>query len=131
VTTIAELQKIAQARLDDAASLVQCGRAEGAIYLCGYAVEVGLKCRICKTLKWEGFPAKNADFKDYQSFKTHNLDVLLHLSGLEQQTKVAYLPEWSIVRQWDPESRYNPIGKVNIVDAAAMISAARTLLTNI
>jgi hypothetical protein len=131
VITIPELQNIAQARIDDATALVECGRADGAIYLCGYAIEVGLKSRICQTLKWEGFPSNNAEFKDYHSFRTHNLDVLLRLSGLEQQTKVAYLTEWSIVRQWDPESRYDPIGNASIADAGAMISAARTLLAHI
>lgn len=48
--TRAELTHIAQARLADAEALHQAGRYDGAVYLCGYAVEVGLKHRICVTL---------------------------------------------------------------------------------
>lgn len=30
---------------------------DAAVYLCGYAVEIALKARICRTLKWTtGFP---------------------------------------------------------------------------
>ncbi len=46
-----EVKKIARARLKDAEVLAASRRYEGAIYLCGYAVELGLKARICKTLK--------------------------------------------------------------------------------
>ena len=83
--TIAELRKIAKARLDDAEVLLQARRYDGAIYLCGYAVEVALKARICRTLHWEGFPETANEFRDYQSFRTHDLTVLLHLSGVEQR----------------------------------------------
>lgn len=34
---------------------------------------------MCKTLKWEGFPGSTKEFQGYQSFKTHNLDILLYL----------------------------------------------------
>lgn len=50
-----EIKKIAKARLKDAEVLAASRRYEGAIYLCGYAVELGLKARICLTLKWPGF----------------------------------------------------------------------------
>jgi len=81
--SIGDLKNIAKARLIDAEALASCHRYEGAVYLCGYAVELGLKNRICKTLKWEGFPGSTKEFQGYQSFKTHNLDILLHLSGGE------------------------------------------------
>ena len=47
----AELRKIAKARLKDAEALLAAHRYDGAIYLCGYAVELALKARICQTLK--------------------------------------------------------------------------------
>ncbi|RCR70169.1 HEPN domain-containing protein [Larkinella punicea] len=47
----ADLKRIAQARLHDAKVLLDAGRYDGATYLCGYAIELGLKLRICKTLK--------------------------------------------------------------------------------
>lgn len=46
-----ELKKIAAARLRDAEILYQGKRYDGAFYLCGYAVELTLKAKICKTLK--------------------------------------------------------------------------------
>jgi hypothetical protein len=84
-----EIKKIARARLKDAEVLAASRRYEGAIYICGYAVELGLKARICKTLKWFGYPSSNNEFKGYRSFKTHNLDVLLHLTGIEDRVKTA------------------------------------------
>ena len=78
-----DLKDIIQARLDDADALHVAGRYDGAIYLCGYAVELALKCRICITLRWAGFPSSKKEFEKYQSLKTHTLDVLLSLSGYE------------------------------------------------
>ncbi len=126
-----EIKKIARARLKDAEVLAASRRYEGAIYLCGYAVELGLKARICKTLKWSGYPSSNNEFKEYRSFKTHNLDVLLHLTGIEDRVKTALLVEWSAVTGWDPESRYNPIGNVSPADAQLMISSAKALLAKL
>ena len=126
-----DIKKIAKARLKDAEVLVASRRYEGAIYLCGYAVELGLKARICKTLKWQGFPSTNKEFNDYRSFKTHSLDVLLHLSGIEEKIKSELLFEWSAVAEWDPQSRYNPIGKLSLSDAKLMLSSASSLLAKL
>lgn len=122
------LRSIAKGRLKDAKVLLRGKRYEGAIYLCGYAVDLALKARICQTLKWAGFPSTSAEFNDYKSFKTHDLDVLLHLSGLEAKIKTSLLAEWSAVAQWSPESRYSPLGKVTQTDAKSMVTSAKTLL---
>lgn len=45
-----QLTKIARARIEDAKVLVHSKRYDGAVYLCGYAVEIALKVRICRTL---------------------------------------------------------------------------------
>ena len=47
--SIADLRAIAVARLDDAKALSANGRADGAAYVCGYAIELALKARICAT----------------------------------------------------------------------------------
>ena len=96
--------------------------------MCGYVMEIGLKIRICKTLKWAAFPQTNSEFQDYRSFKTHNLDVLLTLSGIERKVKTEFLDEWSFVNSWNPESRYNPIGSASKEDARNMIVSADKLL---
>jgi hypothetical protein len=123
-----ELQKIARARLQDAEALYQSNRYDGSIYLCGYAVEVGLKNKICKTLGWEGFPSTGKEFQDLQSFKTHKLDILLTLSGAEQKIKKNFLAQWSSVANWDPEVRYKKIGSATEQTAKIMIKSARILL---
>jgi HEPN domain-containing protein len=124
-----ELRKIAHERLKDAEALLSAGRYDGAIYLGGYVVELALKSRICKTLKWKGFPQTRGEFQSYQSFKTHNLDVLLSLSGAENIIKRKYLAEWSAVAAWDPEARYNPIGSASKLDAELLVEAAGKLLS--
>jgi hypothetical protein len=37
--------------LIDAEVLLNAKRFDGSVYLCGYAIELGLKKRICETLK--------------------------------------------------------------------------------
>lgn len=125
---VEELRKIAKARFSDAEALLAAGRYDGAAYLCGYAIELILKSQICRVLHWAEFPATSSEFKNYQSFKTHDLDVLLHLTGKEAIIKTLYVAEWSAFSQWDPESRYHPSGIVKKSDAQLMIVSAKTLL---
>ncbi|MCB2141169.1 HEPN domain-containing protein [bacterium] len=126
-----ELKKIAKARVKDADILFSYRRYDGAVYLCGYAIELALKARICNTLKWEGFPESNREFRDYNSFRTHDLDVLLHLSGKEIFIKTNYFAEWSAVVGWSPSSRYQIIGTTNKSDVESMIDATKILLSKI
>lgn len=128
VIATTDLRGIAQARLDDADALLQANRCDGSVYLCGYAVEIALKAKICDCLKWPGYPDSTSEFKSYTSFRTHNLDVLLHLSGVEVLVKTQYMAEWSTVVQWDPEARYKTIGSTSLQDATVMLTASRTLV---
>jgi HEPN domain-containing protein len=123
------LRRIVCERLKDAQALLKAGRYDGAIYLGGYVVELALKCRICRTLKWSSFPQTRGEFQSFQSFKTHDLDVLLSLSGVKDKIKTRYLAEWSAVATWDPEARYNPVGSTSKTDAELLIEAARKLLS--
>jgi len=66
-------------------------RIDGAGYVCGYAVEIALKARICRTLNWPAFPEKRNEFENLGSFRTHKLDVLRALSGQEQRIKTEHL----------------------------------------
>jgi len=125
---ITDLEKIATARIKDAEVLLNARRYDGAIYLCGYAVEIALKARICKTLGWSGYPSTTREFANYQSFKTHSLDVLLSLSGIEQKIKVELFAEWSAVAEWDPEIRYKPIGSATKKETKFMIDSSKKLL---
>lgn len=123
-----DLIDIARERLSDAEILLESNRFDGAVYLCGYSIEIALKHKICLTLNWPGFPSKNNEFNNYRSLKTHDLDVLLSLTGIESTIKATYLTEWSAVSIWNPEARYNPIGMVSATDATHMINSAKTLI---
>lgn len=125
---VAELDNIAAARLEDAKTLLAAGRFDGATYLCGYAVEVSLKARICRVLNWADFPSTGGEFQAYRSFQTHELDVLLRLSGQEPRIKQNHFALWNAVAVWKSESRYNVVGSAQQGDATAMIQAAEQLL---
>src|ERR1700689_4671192 len=104
---IQDLRVLAQERLDDAKALLNAGRYSGAVYVCGYVVELGLKRKICETLNWDEYPTDS----QYKALKTHALEVLLHFSGVKKLVIANLKPEWSVVSTWDPEKRYL-IGKV-------------------
>lgn len=82
-------------------------------------------------MRWSGYPSTRTEFEGLQSFKTHDLDVLLHLTGKEQVIRASLLAEWSAVAQWNPEARYKPIGTATAADAQLMIAAAEVLLKKI
>ena len=94
-----DLKNIAQARLVDCDILLKKNRYDGAIYLCGYAIETALKARICRVLKWPEFPSTKNEFKGYTTFKTHDLDILLSLSGIEKKIKGNYFADWCAIAQ--------------------------------
>ena len=123
-----ELKKLARVRLKDSEILFESRRYDAATYLCGYAIELALKARICRTLRWSEFPSSNRDFQNYKSLKTHDLDVLLTFSGLEGKIRSGFLSEWSVVTQWKPENRYKPLGTENRMTTRDMINATLQLI---
>lgn len=123
-----ELKRVAKARLADAELLLKANHFDGASYLSGYAIEIGLKLRICKTLRWKGFPETNSEFQGFGSFKTHDFDILLRLSGIENKVKTLYLAEWSDLKPWKPELRYAITGTASASSALKMVNAAKTIL---
>ena len=124
-----ELKKLAKSRLQESEILFSNRKYDAAVYLCGYAIELALKARICKTLKWTEFP--DVSVKNPQTFKTHHLITLLALSGIESKVKSICLTEWTIITQgikWEPELRYQKIGSFARIDAADMLNSVKTLL---
>lgn len=109
-----DLKIIAEMRLDDAKALYHADRYDGAVYLCGYVLEIALKARICKLLNLTEYPCEG---KFKQTYATHDFSVLLKLSGLEKEillskTKTPYLfISWSLVTNWYPEMRYEVLNK--------------------
>jgi HEPN domain-containing protein len=119
---------MARRHLRDAEVLFGGRRYDGAVYLCGYAVELTLKARICRTLRWDGFPETRSEFQDVNSFKTHDLEALLHLSGREAVVRTRHASDLSVVITWDPESRYSRTGTATRADALYMIESTRRLM---
>lgn len=124
-----DIKRIAKTRLKDSEVLFNAKRYDGSYYLCGYTIELGLKYRICNTLDWTDYPASKNEFNaGYQCFKTHNLDILLKLSGKEKIVKSKYLADWSNVKGWNPESRYKPIGTIKVTEAKLMLISSKVIL---
>jgi len=78
-----------------AAKLLRTRRSyDVSAYLCGYAVEIALKARICRTLNWTTeFPETNSEFKLKSNLKTHDLEALLEFTGLQNKIKLGYFAD--------------------------------------
>jgi len=125
-----KLNKLSLERLQDAKVLFEARRYDGSFYICGYAVEMGLKHKICQTLGWGEYPASRKDSEKYRSFKTHDFEVLLHLSGAEKTIKKTLFTEWSILMRWNSEMRYSSQRQTG-EKAKLMIEATETLLKSL
>lgn len=126
--TRTELRNLAKARLKESKILFDSKQYDIATYLSGYAVELALKARICRTLRWTEFPPNGKEFKGFHAFKTHDLDVLLILSGVGEKIANHYFTQWAIVSRWNLENRYKKIGLETEQMALDMIDAVKGLL---
>jgi HEPN domain-containing protein len=108
-----QLQKLAKERLKDAKALLGRKRWSGAYYLCGYAVECGLKSCLLRYLGESGAVFGDQDYlKDLAKCWTHDVDKLVKLAGLDAEFGAARGANpalnnfWTIAKDWDEESRY-------------------------
>ena len=113
-----------------AAKLLRTRRSyDASVYLCGYAIGIALKARICRTLHWTtGFSETSTEFKLKSNLKTHDLEALLEFTGIQDKIKLRYFADWAIVNKWKPEQRYSPPGTKTPVEARDMIQATQSLL---
>jgi HEPN domain len=104
--TPTQLKAIADARIDDAQALFSAGRYDGAVYLCGYAVEVALKHRsrstmntVTKTLFQLGRDAAKARqlrfFGLFRPFGSRKWDILVSGAGLRNDD----IKAWSFLSE--------------------------------
>lgn len=104
-----DLEKLSQARIDDALLLLNAQRYSSAYYLAGYAIELAIKACIAGQMQLNIIPDKALILAIY----THKLDHLLSTAGLLQimnseiKTNVQLGAYWVIVNDWSPESRYS------------------------
>ncbi len=123
---IEDLQALSEERIADAKALFDAGRYAGAVYICGYTIELGLKKKMCMTLGWDKY---EGDAK-YKFLKTHDFEILLHFSGVEKFIKKSFIAEWSVVMKWNPESRYSS-AKQTREDAKILIESTEVILRNL
>ncbi len=104
----AEFKKLALTRLDDAGVLLRNRRSSAAYYVAGYAVECALKACLAKKTRRYEFPPKWNEVKE--KYYTHNLQVLAKASGLlsEFERNPRLQTYWTIVKDWNSTSRYDP-----------------------
>ena len=124
-----DLQQLAKLRIKEAKVLLDNGCYEGSYYLAGYAVECALKACIAKQTKRYDFPP---DRETIQSIYIHDLTRLLQPAGLkaafdsEIQTNAAFQGNWSIVKDWSEQRRYEPlIARAVAADLYAAIVSRR------
>ena len=118
----ATLRSLSVARLEDARVLCANSRYDGAAYICGYAVELALKARICDTLNVISYPK-------LRDFKIHDLNTLLLLSGLQKSITSNYRTTWNLATaKWGPDLRYQAINTISDQEGQTMIRETASLL---
>jgi len=122
--SVDDLKKLCEMRLEDAFVLMRSQRHSAAYYLSGYAVECGFKAVIARSFRQGVIPSKQLVNRVY----THDLGVLLELSGLKPQFDAQanavsfFRGSWAIVSAWRESSRYEIID--GNLAARMMISVA-------
>jgi hypothetical protein len=113
-------------KIKDAEILWENNRFPASVYIAGYAVEIALKYKICKTLQFNlGFPETRQELSGYfthinnnysqpliidiNDIRTHNLNKLLIYSGIELKIQNDFFIDWRIVTGWNPENRYKKL----------------------
>jgi HEPN domain-containing protein len=110
-----DLQAIAETKINDAIYLFERGRTSNAYYLAGYAIEIGLKAVIARTMIAEAIPPKSL----IDGIFNHDLKKLLNMAGLIGEQKkqadadVNFSANWAFVAQWTPECRYEITDQYN------------------
>ena len=103
-----DFQKLTSLRLREARALLNARCYSGAYYLAGYAVECALKACIARQTQRHDFPHRNAVRDSY----THDLVRLAQTAGVytaldkEGDASPAFALNWTTVKDWKAESRY-------------------------
>ena len=107
----ADWQALAEERIIAAQALLVAKQWSSAYYLAGYGLEFGLKsCILVRVAAYPGIIFEKKEFS--KDCWTHSIKSLVDLAGLKgiQKAEIATNPalgqNWSIVNQWNEESRY-------------------------
>ena len=107
------MQSLATTRLRDSKALLGRKRWSGAYYLCGYAVECGLKACILRYLGESGAVSGDQLYlRRLADCWTHDLVKLVNLAGLDADfgaargANPALNTFWVVTKDWNETSRY-------------------------
>jgi hypothetical protein len=107
------LQRLAKTRLQDARALLGRKRWSAAYYLCGYAVECGLKACLLRYLGESAAVFGEPSYlKRLADCWTHDLVKLVNLAGLDAEFGAACGANpaldafWRVTKDWKETSRY-------------------------
>jgi hypothetical protein len=111
----ADLEALAQAKLQDAQILYAAKRYSNAYYLAGYTIELALKA--CISIQFVADTIPDKDFvKDI--YTGHDLVKLMKLAGLSNDLKLKsdqdenFAANWAITAQWRETSRYTTVDSI-------------------
>jgi hypothetical protein len=119
-----DFQLLSKERLQDAATLIQAGRFDGAYHLLGLGVECALKACICRNVRRFDFPDLDLAQKSYR----HKFSSFIEAAGLKNEfeaqlrTDAEFTANWLIVEGWSIESRYSIPGRSNAETLGKAIS---------
>jgi hypothetical protein len=109
----AQLQKLVEVRVSDAAYLLVAQRWEAAYYLLGYAVERALKSCVLRYQHETGVIFQDRMYaKGVTDCWTHDFAKLVKLAGLKEQLDVDRGADpnldqnWTTAEEWSETSRY-------------------------
>jgi len=129
--TVQEIRDLADLRLEEAWLLYNNGYYDGTAYTAGYVVELVLKAKVCELLEVPNFFHQNSniDSKVVRSFKTHDLEALLVLSGLSDKFHIAkgnnnvLARNWNTICEWSENRRYLPKGTFSAQNTLKFLKA--------
>jgi HEPN domain-containing protein len=123
----AQLQRLAQVRIDDAQALLTAGRWAAAYYLTGYAVECALKSCVLRHIDTTGMIFVDAGYlSDLKGCWTHDFTKLVKLAGLDSDFGKARGANkvlerfWIVTTGWEETSRYRDASET---DARSLFEA--------
>lgn len=117
-----DLQRLAEAKLEDSQLLIRHGRASSSYYLLGYVVELALKACIARQFRADTIPDPDLGRRVY----THKTVDLIGLAGLAAELKLKrgddpiFSSNWSTISEWSESIRYET---VDMASAQSMYDA--------
>ena len=130
MNTPEEILELARTRYKESKVLFESELYDGAFYLLGYSIELILKHKICLLLELPDLFSIETDHSDKPNssgfrkvLRTHNLTLLLLMSGLWEKFKIAKGDNRELMNQsslliekWNESCRYHTKGYCNPLD---------------